>query len=193
MDKYKYFTSNITLIIILFISIFIFAGCSKDIENNLNESVTSETSSISQAPKTTQIEETSMQESAVSETSSLPEETVAETIPVTEASAETTAVETTATATTTATAETTAAASAIQIIIANDVFQPNKTTIKIGGTVTWINNDGYAHTVASNSGVFNSGIITNGGQFSFTFNTEGVYDYICEIHPNMKGTITVVK
>jgi len=193
MSKYKYFTLNISLIVILFISIFIFAGCSKDIENNLNEPVTSETSPISQIPETTQIEETSMQESAVSETSSLPEETIGETIPVTETSAETTAMETTSTATTTTTAETTVAPSAIQIIIANDTFQPNKTTIKIGGTVTWINNDSYAHTVASNSGVFNSGIITNGGQFSFTFNINGVYEYICEIHPNMKGTIKVVK
>ena len=134
-----------------------------------------------------------MQESTVSEISSSPEDTVEETISDTETSAETTAVETSSTATTPTTTETAAAPSEMQIIIANDTFQPNKTTIKVGGTVTWINNDGYAHTVASNSGVFNSGIITNGGQFSFTFNTEGVYDYICEIHPNMKGTITVVK
>jgi plastocyanin len=193
MSRYKYFSYFIfLLIIILCISVFILPSCSKGIENTINEPATYEKNSISQASETAQMEEISvedLQESTVPETSLPPEDTVEETLPDTETVAETTAPKTT----TTITAETTAVSSAIQIIIVNDIFQPNKTTIKINGTVTWINKDGYAHTVASNSGAFNSGIITGGGQFSFTPNKEGAYDYICEIHPNMKGTIIVVK
>jgi plastocyanin len=31
----------------------------------------------------------------------------------------------------------------------------------------------------------------SGGTFSFTFTQDGTYDYICSIHPSMKGKITV--
>jgi plastocyanin len=31
----------------------------------------------------------------------------------------------------------------------------------------------------------------NGGTYSHTFNTPGTYDYLCTLHSNMTGTITV--
>jgi len=40
------------------------------------------------------------------------------------------------------------------------------------------------------TGFFSSGIMF-GGDFSVTFTKPGTFDYICLIHPNMKGTVTV--
>jgi plastocyanin len=108
--------------------------------------------------------------------------------------AKTSMVQTTEKTTDSAGSETTSPPYAKEIIIINDSFQPSEITIKIHEAVKWINKDDHAHTVASSTGVFNSGIITSsGGQFSFTFDKEGTYDYICEIHPGMTGKITVLK
>ncbi|GAB5399889.1 MAG: hypothetical protein Aureis2KO_14740 [Aureisphaera sp.] len=70
-------------------------------------------------------------------------------------------------------------------------------TIEPGDTVRWTWDDGAPHTVTSIAGQsvesFDSGTLTGIGQtFEFTFNTVGVNDYRCEIHPGtMFGTITV--
>ena len=38
---------------------------------------------------------------------------------------------------------------------------------------------------------FDSGNISPGGSFSFTFDDEEAIDYICSIHPDMEGSITI--
>ena len=104
---------------------------------------------------------------------------------------------TTAKETTAATAaETTAAVTTPaknEISIQGNAFNPNNLSIKIGDTVTWINNDSYAHTVTALKGEFESGNMAGGGKFSFTFSKEGTYEYNCSIHTFMKGTVTVTK
>ena len=39
--------------------------------------------------------------------------------------------------------------------------------------------------------LFDSGDVPNGATFQFTFNDSGAVPYHCEIHPIMKGTVTV--
>ncbi|MHB1347049.1 MAG: cupredoxin domain-containing protein [Candidatus Humimicrobiaceae bacterium] len=183
MRKYKYLSQiGHILISILIFSVFAFSGCSKNIENTRNETPEQEAGSVSQSTENAQIAETSLP------AEDKPEETISDS----EDTLETNAVETTS-ITTTSSDKTSDVPSAQQIIVVNDAFNPQKATIKAGGTITWINNDGYAHTIASDLGAFNSGIIANGGQFSFTFSSEGSYGYICEIHPYMKGLIIVVR
>jgi plastocyanin len=80
-----------------------------------------------------------------------------------------------------------------EINIKGNAFVPDNLSIKVGDTVTWINNDSYAHTVKASNGEFDSGNIASGAKFSFTFDNEGTIDYICGIHTFMKGTITVTK
>ena len=80
-----------------------------------------------------------------------------------------------------------------EILIESNTFKPDNITIKLGDTITWVNNDSYAHTVKASSGEFDSGNMASGAKFSFTFTKEGTYDYICGIHTFMKGTITVTK
>ena len=71
-------------------------------------------------------------------------------------------------------------------------FTPDNQTIEIGTTIRWTNNDPVSHSATSDNGVFDSGLLANGEQFSYTFNATGVYPYHCTPHPSMMDTITVV-
>jgi plastocyanin len=75
--------------------------------------------------------------------------------------------------------------------IENMTFSKSTLTVKIGTTVTWTNNDSFAHTVTSDTGVFNSSSLSKGGTFQYTFNTAGTFPYHCSIHPNMIAEIVV--
>jgi len=80
-------------------------------------------------------------------------------------------------------------------------FSPNPIKIKIGNTITWINNDNTIHTVTSgkpnspNAGqIFDSGLtslISPSKSFSHKFTKAGEFSYFCRLHPNMVGTIDV--
>ena len=70
-------------------------------------------------------------------------------------------------------------------------FSPASVTIAVGGTVRWTNGDRDSHTVTADNGSFDSGILAPGGTFSHTFPTAGTFAYHCEIHPDMRGTVTV--
>ena len=71
---------------------------------------------------------------------------------------------------------------------------PATTTVKVGSTVTWTNNDAFAHTVTSDDGVsFNSGSIDYGKSFSYPANTVGSFAYHCNFHANMKATLVVIQ
>ncbi|TES85402.1 hypothetical protein E3J95_04500 [Candidatus Aerophobetes bacterium] len=70
-------------------------------------------------------------------------------------------------------------------------FGPDKITVEVGGTVTWINEDPARHTVTSRDKVFSSGALGRGDSYSFTFTEPGTYDYYCEFHPSMRGTVVV--
>ena len=102
--------------------------------------------------------------------------------------ASTTAAETTVVATTAGTA-----GAKNEITIEGNSFKPDSLTIKVGDTVTWINKDSYNHTVKAKTGEFDSGNMASGAKFSFTFDKEGTYDYICSIHTFMTGKIVVKK
>ncbi len=81
----------------------------------------------------------------------------------------------------------------VEVAIVNYTFEPMELTIKVGTTVTWENKDAVPHTVTADNGAFDSGRMNQGDKFSFTFNEPGTYTYICDIHPYMKGTITVTE
>ncbi|HEY4696097.1 MAG TPA: cupredoxin family copper-binding protein [Candidatus Hydromicrobium sp.] len=84
----------------------------------------------------------------------------------------------------------------VQIEMRNSRFSPETVTIKQGTTVTWVNEDLSSHTITSGernneSGIFDSGNISSGGSFSYTFNDKGTFNYFCKLHPGMEGTIEV--
>lgn len=75
------------------------------------------------------------------------------------------------------------------INIQNLAFNPGTLTVKKGTAVIWTNNDSAVHQIKSAN--FNSGQLSNGQSFSFTFNSAGTFDYSCAIHPSMLGKIIV--
>ena len=70
-------------------------------------------------------------------------------------------------------------------------YIPNNVVIHVGDTVTWTNLGAQQHTVTADDGSFDSGLFGNGGAYSHTFNTAGIFAYHCTPHPWMKGTVTV--
>ena len=69
---------------------------------------------------------------------------------------------------------------------------PASTSVKKGTVVKWYNEDSYAHTVTSNDGSsFNSGNLAAGATFSYTANTTGTFNYHCNYHSGMTGTLIV--
>ncbi len=78
----------------------------------------------------------------------------------------------------------------------DDEFSPRTATVSAGETVTWSNDGDNVHTVTSDDGVFDSGLIDAGTGFSFTFAEPGTYPYYCQVHGaaggvGMAGTIVV--
>lgn len=70
-------------------------------------------------------------------------------------------------------------------------FDPATIEVEVGTTVTWTNNGEVDHTATAEDDTFDSGIMEPGATYSFTFEQEGEYDYLCEVHPDMRGTVTV--
>ncbi len=81
------------------------------------------------------------------------------------------------------------ASTAVQIV--DFAFNPASVTLQTGQSVTWTNTGAAPHTSTADSGLWNSGILTSGKSFSFTFTTAGTFSYFCTVHPNMRGTVTV--
>jgi plastocyanin len=84
-----------------------------------------------------------------------------------------------------------APADATPVQITNFDFDPPTLSITTGTTVVWTNNDSAPHTVTALDGAFDSDIFDPGASFSWQFASPGNYDYRCDLHPNMQGTIEV--
>jgi plastocyanin len=96
------------------------------------------------------------------------------------------------TTTTQAAPTTAAAAEEADVAMQNTSFQPAEITVPVGTTVTWANQDGFAHTTTADDGLWDSGEMAGGATFSHTFEEPGTYTYLCEIHPDqMLGTVVV--
>lgn len=80
----------------------------------------------------------------------------------------------------------------VEVRIKNISFQPTDVTMGVGTTIHWIHEDGVPHTTTSNTRIWQSGTMVEGDSFQFKFAEPGVYNYFCEFHAGMEGTITVV-
>ena len=79
----------------------------------------------------------------------------------------------------------------------DECWSPPHITINAGDTVEWANIDTAAHTVTGGtpadgpSGVFDSSLLMASGNYAFTFDEAGSYDYFCMVHPWMVGSVSV--
>lgn len=83
------------------------------------------------------------------------------------------------------------AATTHTVTISDFAFSPANLTISAGDRVVFVNNDGAPHTATANNGSFDTGRLNRGEQAALTFNSAGSFDYFCEFHRRMTGTITV--
>lgn len=86
-----------------------------------------------------------------------------------------------------------APASDDQVNIDGFAFAPATLTVSVGTTVTWTNRDEEPHTVAATDGSFHSPGMGTGATFRHTFTDAGTFDYVCSIHPMMRGTVVVTR
>jgi plastocyanin len=86
-----------------------------------------------------------------------------------------------------------ASTSSPAVSVRNLAFTPASVTVPVGGKVVWRFEDGsIPHTVTADANSFGSA--PNGltsGTFEHSFGQAGTYDYHCDFHPTMKGTVTV--
>jgi plastocyanin len=70
-------------------------------------------------------------------------------------------------------------------------FQEATITVKVGQTITWINQDAIAHTITDDQGGWDSGSVAPGKSYQLALAKPGTYTYHCSIHPFMTGKIIV--
>jgi plastocyanin len=78
--------------------------------------------------------------------------------------------------------------------ISDFLFGPEKISVQAGQTITWINTDESPHQVTvQGASTLRTSVILKGQSTALQFNDVGAYDYICGLHPNIKGKIEVTK
>jgi plastocyanin len=86
-----------------------------------------------------------------------------------------------------------AAPNVVTVEIRNFEFQPAAVTVHPGDTVEWKNEDNVPHTATAETPKpgFDSGTIQPGETWRYEAREKGTYNYICTIHPYMKGKLIV--
>ena len=77
----------------------------------------------------------------------------------------------------------------VQIKMQNIQFAPAEAEAKVGEQVVWTNEDDAPHNVVG--GPIKSETFGKGETFEYTPEKAGTIEYVCTIHPGMKGTLTV--
>ncbi len=85
------------------------------------------------------------------------------------------------------------------VAIVNYAYSPQSVTISSGSTLTWVNMDHVMHTVSfgvheddhDGGEALDSGPMYHMDTWSYTFHEPGVYEYHCDPHPYMTGTVVV--
>jgi plastocyanin len=77
------------------------------------------------------------------------------------------------------------------IVIQNFDYAPPKLAVAAGTTITVKNADGTAHTVTAKDKSFDTGDVDGGATATITIDRPGTYQYFCDIHNYMTGTIEV--
>jgi plastocyanin len=80
----------------------------------------------------------------------------------------------------------------VSVAIQDYNFTPATLTVPVGTIVQWTNQGQDTHTTTSDSGAWDSGTLTNGKTFSFTFTKAGTFAYHCTFHAGlMRATVVV--
>ena len=72
-----------------------------------------------------------------------------------------------------------------------NAYKPGIRTVSPGTTVKWSNREALLHTVTSDTGLWDSGNLSDEQSFYYTFNTPGTYPYHDALHPSVTGVVIV--
>ena len=78
-----------------------------------------------------------------------------------------------------------------EIVMKDFKFDPDSAPIKVGQVVSWRNEDDAKHNAFSEEHGLKTDDIGKGETTEFTPEKAGTIEYICSIHPNMKGTLEI--
>ncbi len=62
------------------------------------------------------------------------------------------------------------------------LFNPSQLVVKVGTTVTFTNKDNANHSATNINGLFDSGKITSGNSYTYTFSKVGQFSFYCNYH-----------
>lgn len=83
------------------------------------------------------------------------------------------------------------------VFIRNFAYQPTNIQVVWGTAVTWTNQDSAVHSVVlphindAETDIRESGPLSQGQSFNYTFLVRGTFQYYCIEHPYMVGIVTV--
>lgn len=80
---------------------------------------------------------------------------------------------------------------AAAVTIASFKFSPETVTVAPNAAITWTNTDGAPHQVVVAAKNLRTPVLNKGQSAQLKIAESGSYDYICGIHPSMKGRIVI--
>jgi plastocyanin len=84
-----------------------------------------------------------------------------------------------------------AAAQEGEVVIDNFTFSPTPLIVGAGSDVTWVNHDDIPHSIVCPALNVKSHPLDTDDSFVHRFEQAGTYEYMCGLHPHMRGQITV--
>ncbi|MCC5948288.1 MAG: cupredoxin domain-containing protein [Nitriliruptoraceae bacterium] len=75
------------------------------------------------------------------------------------------------------------------VLVEDNRFAPESIVAQVGDTIEWEHTGSNPHTVTGED--FDSGSMSSGDTFEFTFDEPGTYTYTCEIHGGMDGEVII--
>ena len=84
-----------------------------------------------------------------------------------------------------------AEAAGVEVVIDNFTFTPPLLTVKTGTDVSWVNHDDIPHSIVCPALTVKSRTLDTDQTFIYRFERAGTFDYICGLHPSMKGQVEV--
>ena len=78
-----------------------------------------------------------------------------------------------------------------EVVIDNFTFAPTPLTVAVGSEVTWVNHDDIPHSIVCPALNVKSHPLDTDDSFAHRFEPAGTFEYMCGLHPHMRGQITV--
>lgn len=85
-----------------------------------------------------------------------------------------------------------AASRTFTVSISALAFGPPPAALRVGDTIEWVNTDIFRHTATARNGSFDADIMP-GARARTLIKTAGEVAFYCRYHPNMTGTLKVLR